>query len=154
MNKTDIAATWDASTRSWVAVSFDPPARTVASGLRIAVRRLTRNLRRRPAPRVSVELPAAAKAAVERYLDASADLARRQAHVLEMQLELAHVLIENCGLNRSEVAVTVGLSDSHLGKLLDGKLERDAVYAPHDPAASLSAFVSDERIGKARYGKR
>jgi hypothetical protein len=98
-----------------------------------------------------VKIPAAAEAAAERYRTAAEDLARRQNHVVAMQFDLACKLIDGCGLNRSEAAIAVGLSNTYLGKLLDGKAERAHAAPPPDPGAALSAFVADERIGVDRY---
>ena len=146
-----VVVTWNLPTRSWTAISLDPPARSSAKGPRTAVNRLHAIVGKRHKLHVTVKIPAAAEAAAERYRVAAEDLTRRQNHVVAMQLDLARRLIEECGLNRSEAAVAVGLSNTFLGRLLDGKAERATVPPPPDPGAALSAFVADERIGVDRY---
>jgi len=153
--KIDVNVSWHEPTGSWVAVSADPPARASGNSPRIAVRRLRATLGARTKIRVAIALPAKASAAVERYQAAAADLAERQQRVLDMQIELAQMLIESCGLNRSQSAVVVGMSHSYLARLLDGKRERDASsIAPVDPLTALAEFVADERIGADRFVRK
>lgn len=146
-----VVVTWNPPTQSWIAVSLDPPGRAIANGPRTAVNRLHAIVGRKRKLQVAVELPAEAEAAAERYRLAAEDLARRQSHVVTMQLDLARRLIDSCGMNRSEAAVAVGMSNTYLGKLLDGKAARAPGPPPPDPCAALSAFVADERIGVDRY---
>jgi len=112
----------------------------------IAVNRLKRSIAQRDDHarfEVTVELPSVARTAIDRYFAAMADSAEKQQRALSMQVELAELLIERFGLNRTQAAVAVGLSQSHLGKILDGKVLRTvALPKTADPAESIAQFVN------------
>ena len=127
----------------------------------IAVNRLKRSIAQRDDHacfEVTVELPSVARTAIDRYFTAMAESAEKQQRALSMQVELAELLIERFGLNRTQAAVAVGLSQSHLGKILDGKVLRTvALPQTTDPAESIAQFVNTpvaERSRRKRNDKK
>jgi hypothetical protein len=146
MSTNNIVVTWHDGQQKWVATSQSPRGKAMAESPTIAVNRLKRSLAQRDERarfKVTVELPSGARTAIDRYFSAMAESADRQQKALSMQVELAELFIERYGLNRTQAAVAVGLSQSHLGKILDGKVLR-SVSLPKtvDPAESIAEFVN------------
>lgn len=161
MTTHNIVVSWLDGQQKWVATSQSPRGKAIAESPTIAVNRLKRSISQRHEQArftVTVELPSGARTAIDRYFAAMADSADKQQKALNMQVELAELFIEKYGFNRTQAAVAVGLSQSHLGKILDGKVLRNvALPRTIDPAESIAEFVNTpvaERQQSARNDKK
>lgn len=146
MSTHNIVVTWLEGQQKWAATSQSPRGKAIAESPTIAVNRLKRSISQRDEQarfKVTVDLPSGARTAIDRYFAAMAESADKQQKALSMQVELAEVFIEKYGLNRTQAAVAVGLSQSHLGKILDGKVLRNVTLPKAvDPAESIANFVN------------
>lgn len=157
MTTNNITITWHDGQQKWVAISQSPRCRAMASSPTIAVNRLKRSITHRNGLtrfKVTLELPSGARTAIDRYVAAMTASAEMQNKALNMQVELAELLTERYGLNRNQAAVAVGLSQSHLGKILDGKTRRSVALPPAvDPAEMMAEFVNTP-VAERQQSKR
>lgn len=147
MKTQKLSLSWHDGLRKWVAASQSPEAKAMAASPKTAVNRLKRALSLRGLGSVQfevvVQLPSGAVSAIDRYFAVMADAAEKQRKALEAQIELAELFIDRYGLNRTQAAAAVGLSHSHLGKLLDGKVSRTVALPPSvNPAETIADFVN------------
>lgn len=62
------------------------------------------------------------------------------------QLELGRMLISKYRLNRSQAAAMVGINDSYLGRLMDGKTSRESdILEPPAPDEALARHIQKSK---------